>query len=54
LPGAIADLLIHLPVQTRQQLLEAEPLATRLELTLAVLHPLLAQLDPKAYREMLQ
>lgn len=46
LPGAVADLLRHLPTESRQRLLETEPLTVRLEATLAALHSRMVRLSP--------
>lgn len=45
LPGAVANLLIHLKVAKRQALLEMEPLRARLEAALAELHRLFGQVQ---------
>jgi Lon protease-like protein len=50
LPGAVAGLLRTLPTRDRQQLLETEPLAARLEATLAALHARLVHLSPNVHR----
>jgi ATP-dependent Lon protease len=42
LPGAVIDLLGHLPIEERQRLLETEPLSARLEATLELLRRRLA------------
>jgi ATP-dependent Lon protease len=54
LPGATADLLVHLPAHDRQAILETDRLSSRLEATLAALYARLGQLDPQARRELLQ
>jgi ATP-dependent Lon protease len=44
-PGAVADLLQHLPVDERQRLLETEPLRVRLEVVLHIISTRLAQFE---------
>jgi len=48
LAGAVADLLVHLPIEEHQRLLEAEPLTTQLGEILVHLRALLAQVEGDA------
>lgn len=54
LPGVVQDLLLALPIDDRQALLETDPLSTRLDRTLGALHGLIAEsrralgLEPKS------